>query len=715
MDRVDQYAVPFMGVDVGDLGSVTPAWLGQLYTHSNFSVLGIYLSHGAPRPSTNASAVPQYNGTSWTMNWQKLRALGWGYTIFYVGYQTGDSNTQTWAGNNPSAATLASARSAGIWHAKHIKVGVSQFLKNSGDDHAGCVVYVDNEYHALSVAFRAYYNSMFEEMRKPGPGDCQAVRPGLYARDQNGMPNASEMLDSNPDLFVWLLDHHLEASRGRRISRKKMGPIPDETNGRIRLDPALFDIRGRRRNDISSGHTVTNIPVGIQGFLNYGLDQFKDQKLAENPCANLDNYPPMPTRVLANVLTPQTPWDFDMSFVQDPRYPVASPRVQCVASTLAKGFYVKAEKRMQISVSNAQGTTSMAGALVEPDAPILFPDESCIISLDTSGNIVVSNLTVNPPAWTPFARAASTDAVPPLRRSRALTVTKFADNSIHIFYIARDLSLQTLMRQDASSQWVGPTAVLALSTPVIHGFTNIASLLDVSNPRIFNIFTISETEHLQWTTYKLPPGPNAAPSVFDISIESERNPPSLLQGTQILAVAPYPYAQIVFAVSRSLRLTMFSNVLGQSWTDPVPLGDETSDRVFAHTRLAANIINPTLIQVAAVSYEGDPMVFTLAFDSKAKTWALFTRPAANPRQPNPQYFPRRRTKPPALGPALPLLQGEADARQWSINPFGDINFGIDPSGTRQTVLMITGSGPDTAVDLMYRRIAISDQDWYLRS
>jgi hypothetical protein len=76
-------------------------------------------------------------------------------------------------------------------------------------------------------------------------------------------------------------------------------------------------------------------------------------------------------------------------------------------------------------------------------------------------------------------------------------------------------------------------------------------------------------------------------------------------------------------------------------------------------------------------------------------------------------FPGNKTKSRA-GPGMPLRAGEADARQWSTNPFGDLCFGPDPSGTGQLVLMCPGSGPDNAVGVMYRRYGVPNEDWYRR-
>jgi hypothetical protein len=732
INRVDEYAPPFMGLDCGfkaedntkAAGALTSSWFEELYSHSNFNFLGAYLTHGV---SMNTGSTTNFTDNPWTNSLKTLSEQGWGVILFYVGLNPGiDPSPATWDKDSPSAATTKEARKTGTRHGKHIKVAISKLLTKHKTDNNGCVVYIDNEGGILKPAWRTYYNAVFEEMRMPGPENCQPVRPGLYARDQAGwtdqrgvthpaQPNASEMLDSNPDLLVWLLDHHDEAQAGRRINKDKVGKIPDEVGDNIHLNPQLFEIRARRRNEISSGRTITDIPVGCQGFLNYELhDPWADEKRANNPNAPLNNYPRMPTRALTTKLTPQTPWDFDMSFVRDPRYPVASPRVRCRNSTICRGFFAKIEKQMRVTVSNAAGTVTLTGAQVEPDAPLLLADEQTLFTIDTAGNIIMSTFGGNPAAWTPFVNLTSGNIAPPLRRSRAMRANKLPDGSIHLFYIARDLSFQTLIRHDPSSQWAGPTSVVPVTIPMIHAFTNFAVTTDIAKPRSIDLIAISETSHLQLTAYTPAPSANATPLLWNQTLENQTRPPTLLQGTSIIAVNPHPLSTLNFTVSRTLMLSMFATVLGAKWTGPTTLGDPARDRLFAHTRLAYNVINPTLVQVGAICYEGDPVVYTIAFDNNTKTWGLAALPTAISTTRNPELFPRTKTKPPALGPQMPLRQGEADARQWSINPFGDLNFAIDPSGTKQTVLVIPGSGSNTAVDVLYRRIAVVNEDWYLR-
>lgn len=722
MSRVDEYAPPFMGLDTGYKDSdsnMSPkaknsAWFGELYSHSNFSVLGVYLNHGV---SLTTGSKNEFKDSQWMTSLKILCDQGWGIVFFYLGLQKDVLDaTKLWNVDKPTAATTKQANQVGKRHGRHVKLGVTRLLKNHKVDNNGSVVYVDNEYGSLNPAWRTYYNSMFEEMRSPGPAGCQPVRPGLYARDQTGMPNASELLDSNHDLFTWVLDHHDEGKDARRINRDRVANIPDEVDDSIHINPQWFEIRARRRNDVSSGRTITHIPVGSQGFLNYALkDPWEQHKRDKNPKAPLDAFPKMPTRALTSRLTPQTPWDFDMSFVQDPRYPVASPRVQCTNSTTVRGMHEKPDKQMRVQVLQGAVITILSGAKVEADAPLLLPDTKTIMTLDAAGQIIESTLTGSPETWTQMRSIMPNSSSRPLRRSRAVAAVVTLSGLTCVTYIANDLSINVLLRNDSKSQWAGPILVLETKIPMIHAFSNIAILSSASSPQSIDIVTISETSHLQLTSFTPEPSGHSISPGSNMSFENQKDPPSLLQGTAIAIARPHPLSVLVFAVSRSLMLAMFTSVAGQSWRGPIPLGRAATDRVFAHTRLATRAVNDVVVQVAAISYEGDPLVFTLNFDRASKAWKL-AEPASNPSQRlNPNVFPRIKTKPPTLGVAMPLKPNELDAREWSINLFGDLNFGVEAAGTNEAVLMVPGSGPDTALGVLYRRTAIVNEDWYRKA
>ena len=62
-----------------------------------------------------------------------------------------------------------------------------------------------------------------------------------------------------------------------------------------------------------------------------------------------------------------------------------------------------------------------------------------------------------------------------------------------------------------------------------------------------------------------------------------------------------------------------------------------------------------------------------------------------------------------------LGEGEMDAPHWSINPFGVLNLGLDPSKTGQMGdLMCPASGPANAVGVLYRRFGVLNENLYLR-
>ncbi|KAH7071781.1 hypothetical protein FB567DRAFT_554416 [Paraphoma chrysanthemicola] len=729
MSRVDVYAPAFMGLDTRgkssdssrSINAKNSAWFEELYAHSNFSVLGVYLNHSVTL-DTGKNGIFKDDDSHWMESLKTLCEQGWGIIFFYVGLLKDDSGStgpenpifgpRAWNVKSPSAAVLRQASEAGKQHGKHVKIGISKLLTKHKIDNNGSVVYIDNEYGLLNPAWRRYYNAMFEEMRTPGPKDYQPVRPGLYARDQNGMPNASELQDSNHDLFTWVLEYYDEGIKARRIDKDKVANIPDEVGDNLHINPQWFEMAGRRRTDVSSGRSITRISVGSQCLLNYATkDPSEAEKRAKDPNAKLEAYPRMPTQKLGN-LTPQTPWDFDCSHVRDPRYPVASPRItgESAVPLILRGVHEKINKQMRVDLFTGVEWVALAETKIEPDAPILFPNSESVLSIDGNGRIVFSTTSGDLKSWSPWSVVMQPNARP-MRRSRAMCAKETTAGALCVFYIATDLSINAIVREKPGAQWLPAAPVLDTQIPIIHAFSNIAAVTNGSSS--VSILTISETSHLQLTTFRPAASANAAAFTTNQTLENQKLPPSLFQGTAIVAARPHELSALIFAVTRTHMLAMFSSVPGQAWKRPTIVGRAPNDRLFAHTRLAVHVESPLIIQVAAISYEGDPVVFTIRFDAEVREWKL-AEPGSVRMVANPMVFRRVKTGPKNLGPAMTLNRGESDAQLWSINPYGDINFGVDPSGTKLVVLMIPGTGPDTALDVLYRRIGVSNEDWYRR-
>jgi hypothetical protein len=130
-------------------------------------------------------------------------------------------------------------------------------------------------------------------MQTPGPGDLPAVR----------ITQAAPTLVDFPDLFLWICHPTVPND-----------PPFNEGNGRVGLpldQNPIFSIK--------YGGTKTALTLGKQ-------DIFWENKA-------------MPT-YFVGALRLQSDWDFDMSFVRDPRFPHADPR-SAMSCLLVRGSFQK--------------------------------------------------------------------------------------------------------------------------------------------------------------------------------------------------------------------------------------------------------------------------------------------------------------------------------------------------------------------------------------
>jgi hypothetical protein len=101
MAELGSFAASFMGVDRSkkandsSRGSPRSAWFEELYERSNFSFLGVYLTHGpiGKIDWTRYTSASRKTTNNWTKSWKVLRQQGWGCCVFYVGYSPGNIET----------------------------------------------------------------------------------------------------------------------------------------------------------------------------------------------------------------------------------------------------------------------------------------------------------------------------------------------------------------------------------------------------------------------------------------------------------------------------------------------------------------------------------------------------------------------------------------------------------------------------------------------
>ncbi|KPI44300.1 uncharacterized protein AB675_8462 [Cyphellophora attinorum] len=708
MTTLVEFATPFLGLDRSrkarpgakdskGSGGPNDKWFMDCYSHSNLSTIGVYITHKpiSPNPASSYTDTSAHVGNNWTSSWPGLLQQGWGAVFIYAGYTT-----------------------------KTIVINAVVFLDNEGGR------------LALDTDLLKYYTALYDELRKPGPKECQPVRPGVYAWGAN----SCELLRLHPDLFVWWLDHRLDEVAVRK-NDNELYPIPKETADFLYLEPAKFPIRSASFRT-QSGEVIGLLPIGIQGLLNYGKDTLAAKKLKDwidagsNPKAKpkYNNLPNLPRRGITSNFLPMTPWDLDMSLVRDPRYPQASPRlfVDPVSGAFGRGSYVKLEKRMSVEVLGTGLATAIQGVHLEAEAPLISLDGRTIVSIGNSGSIV-SSIRSNAGTWSPFADIVSITPKETPRRARALAGATLSDQSTHVFFVARDQTLHVVSRSSAVASWTGPTQ---LHDNRVHGFTTLVAVPAPGSGRTISLFHVSVEGLLSQSDFT----PQSAPSVAPPAKFSYIEPTTagnllkkarvqtilgeLCLGSALATIRPHPSTTLVFGVHRrTLLLTLFvHSVASNRWIAAIQLGTVPDHKVFAHSRLAASQPNPsnTLhVQIAAVTASGVPAIFNVVGTPSPRpntmpTWGLAAQPGPMPAM---QILPRVRPS----NRVAPEPAGSVSVLQWSVNPFSDIHFGVDPTfdakaagkdASAERVVAMAGTGPDSAVGVLFRRISRPSEDWF---
>ena len=635
---VDTRTIPKRMVNRNQVAD-TP-WMGTLLDNSNLRFTGAYVTGDRlPQvPGDHFTNSSKDTAREWLPNIQTLAEQGWGAVFFYVGYSVG--------GGEPAPAGVDRAR--GIEHGRHLRTT----LHALGPEWAGATVFVDNEDPEgtpLPPDLVEYYLGIFDEMSRPDQNQA-AFRPAFYG---HGQP-VRALLERRRDLLVW--DVNIDTPTTTTTD----APYSD-TADPIVVDPASRPIRAYQATP-PRGRQFITWPLGRQ-FRSY-IGRM-----------------PSPGSAIARRLRTwngTTPWDYDVSFVRNPAFPAAEPRIaarQYVSTSLvvADVFAPRAQgppatppasRVVAQHESGAAAITAAAGVTVEPDAPLtLFfrGGEMLLATVLSGGGIGVAAYDGLTNRWGTIDRAGG--AVPPLRRLRALQGVSNTVSHTHLFFVGSDHQLyvkrQTRTPRGAWTVWGDAQAVN--DTLRLHPFSALAGVARRGD--WIETFFIDERGLLAsawWSrgfTSRYP----------GFLIQRLETAPSLLPGGALAAVSPQPDHILVFGVGSDQRLRFTAFVVGQGWTGLAPLG-AAQELVGVHTRLAVHAVSRSEVEVAALTDSGALTIYPLSLSGTAWTGAT--------RQVIAGPTPAARTAPAA-----------GSAAGFRINPFGDLAIlrPLSPSATTSVV------------------------------
>lgn len=677
----------WLGIDRGYLPGA-PAhpdldWMRLLPAHSNLRFCGAYLEGDSTSypPGWNAAGVPVNPATGspftassintrrgWMQNVSVLRAQGWGTVFVYFGYSVGGA--EPISKTNATPGQYAALGTLDAQHAKLIMHAVSPQLD-------GAVVYVDNEdvnpAPAVGDPIMGYYQAFLSELQRPGPGTgVPAMRAGAYAYWRA----APAFIATQPGLFWWQ-----DGEKPQQLCPAPGGLGTDP----VHLDPSL---PGR-------GAAAARAAVG-RPYARAVANQF-----FEYPPVMPDAGSPAATQ-LVTAAAPQgtyADWDYSASFVRDPAYPAAEPRLAVAGGNpagpvVAEGFYTPATPGYtpgdagtgnppQMTVDVLTTTASApadrtpvplpAGLYLEPEAPLRWASAPVADAGTAAANYVASLVTPPPAATgatgnadfavfddTTYTWTATGMAVAP-RRLRTLALAASAPDELELYYAGYDPSDagQFLLcgMQRAGGTWTAP-APLGGDLGV-HPFADLAAVVRAGVS--VDTFTISWTAGGPGvlTQVSWPLGSSWPPTAAAAALEA--GPSVFLPGTRLAAVSPDPSTVVVVGVGTDQQLRYVTiPAAGAAEATLTVLGTGSgTDFVLPQTALATTVAGQA-IMVAAFSDTGPVRLYQL--DTLASPWTVTTTLLAGPPQ-----------LPPAAPPGASDLT--APASQWHPNPWGDLAFG----------------------------------------
>ena len=688
--RGPAFACPFAGTD---RGSIDPKrgvqWYLELFKNSDYTFTGCYLTEPiepADRDNfTSASGVANH----WTPLYNDVRKLPdpWGFAFWHMGYseiaggpmrdkngkpiidkKTGKEMDEHFYVMPHIPWTQKTGHDLGIMGAQRLK----RIVQNLGPETTGAVVFLDIE---PSIKIRdeiwTYYKEFFKELNTYRDGEPMPVRAGSYAP----LTTAGRLLEWFPDLFIWTVD-----------SRVFRGNTWDQSSSTMKFKFQEFPINAIQYVPQGKKEAAIYIPLGRQGLINFNTK--------------------MPNPDL-QTLKGIDGWDFNQSFVRDPRFPEAGdPRFVTNGTILLVGSFDRKSGSMLVSQKLEKKAIKITGVNVEPESPMILTQQKQLFLLAVTGQIVTANQTAED-TWSPLAvimLPAPTTAPLPLRRIRAMTVVARSATDTQLFYVVSDLTLQARRLKD-KDPWTDPERMCA--KVLVHPYSKLAS---IASPRgIVDIFFMnSDGILINASTFSQPPPEVKKPIPFPGNTFQplDASPPTLLPGTHLATAKPSDRQIAVFAISASLRLTVAAWTDGKGWGSLQLLGSET-DTLFAHSHLAALPTSDKVVLVAAIAQNGVPVVYTVTLTGNA---------AVATRVPYP-----RKAEPLPESAAGVLPPNPAGAVYLDVNPWGDVGLakvepppakpgaGAAPSGPN-VVLSVTGSFPGQGA-ILQRRINGMAPDW----
>jgi hypothetical protein len=648
------------GQTVGDTD-----WMGTLLDNSNLRFTGAYVTGPPPtgQPAAHFTASSRATARRWMPNIQTLTDQGWGVVLFYVGYSVGGGEPVPAGGTN---------RARGTAHGLHLRT----ILHGLGPAWAGATVFIDNEDSVgtnLTPDLIEYYLGLFDEMSRPDP-NLAAFRPAFYG---HGKP-VEQMLARRRDLFVW--DVKLATA-----TTTTPNPAFDPAVDPLTVDPTTRPIRAYRGR-----------PAGQSAFMAWSLGRQFWYYTGEMPAAGSAVATRLPT------WRREPTWDYNVSFVRNPAFPVAEPRlaarVHAGACVVVADFFqprgggATPSPAARVTTQGPTQSTAIgtaAGVTVEPDAPLTLcrhGNDLLLATVLSGGGIGLATRSAAG-TWTAIDRITGT--VPPLRRARALRGVSNAVSNAHVFFIGADDRLYVKRRRGTGGWSDGQPVTHNLR---LHPFSSLAGA-----PRradTVDTFFIDDQGLLAtayWARWFTTPFPG-------FLVQRLQTAPSLLPGGALSAICPHPDHLLVFGVGADQRLHFASFVHGRGWS-PVSAAGVPSDLIRAHGRLAAHAVSATEVEVVTLTDSGQLTIYPVRRTGAA--WAAAARQVVADPPPLAAAAP-----PPPAGAVLQPASG------FRINPFGDVSI-LRPAGQASSTVLCAGLRGGEARTLRWNAAGPDAWQWFV--